>query len=266
VIRVAAYQAMPAPTIELRYEQIHTILSNADALKIDFLCLPEGFLTGYYNEEAATRENSFHTQDALFQQFLTSIRPYRVTIIIGFNEREGDDLFDSAAIIESGVLLGVQRKHYRYHDFCNAGMVFTTFISKGMCFGVVVCLDSNYFEPSRLCALQGATVLFVPACNKVPLQHPLAQRPSYYSHFVARAHENSCWLVAADWIWPNDGILVCPGHSAIYNSDGQEVIRSKQGIEDMLIVKIPREQLLSKKKKRVSGSHYLLGKINEIIF
>jgi len=261
MIRVAAYQAAPAHTIELRYQQIHTILSEADKRAIDIICFPEGFLTGYYTSEDLTRKNSFHIYDTAFQQFLNDIRGYRVTVIMGFNERDENFLFDSAAVIEQGIVLGVQRKHYRYHDFCQSGMEYLSFVSKGVCFSIIICLDSNYFEPSRLCALQGATILFVPACNKVTPTHPFAQRPPYYSHFIARAHENRCWLVAADWVWPHDGTEVCPGHTVIYNADGCEVARSREGIEDLVITDIPKNQLFAHKGKRMHGSSDLWQKI-----
>jgi len=261
MICVAAYQAAPAQTIALRYQQIHTILSDADTRGVDIICFPEGFLTGYYASEDLTRKNSFHIHDIVFQQFLTDIRGYRVTIIMGFNERDGEFLFDSAAVIEQGKVLGVQRKHYRYHDFCQSGTEFLSFMSKGVCFSVIICLDSNYFEPSRLSALQGATILFVPACNKVAPTHAFAQRTPYYSHFVARAHENRCWLVAADWVWPNDGTEVCPGHTVIYNADGREVARSQEGIEDLVVIGIPQNQLFAQKGKRMHGSPDLWQKI-----
>ena len=79
--------------------------------------------------------------------------------------------------------------------------------------------------------MQGASILFCPMCNKVPLQHSYANCPPYYSHFVARAHENRCWLIAADWIWANDGEMVCPGNSCIYDPDGREISRSHKGLE-----------------------------------
>ncbi len=129
--------------------------------------------------------------------------------------------------------------------------------------GVIICLDAIYFEPARLLALQGATILFCPMCNKVPLNHPLSQRPPYYSHFVARSFENRCWLVAADWHWPNDGELICPGHSAIYNQDGQEVTRSAEFKEEFLFFDIPMEKLIQDKGRRVYGSDLLRKELNQ---
>lgn len=256
-----AYQGTPEKNIELRHKQIHQILIKADELGADFICFPEGFLTGYYNDEKLTRENSLSVHSDEFKAFTRDLGLFRVTIIIGFNEIDAGKLFDSAAVIEAGRLIGVQRKHYQYHEFCSPGTVFVPFPSKGIYFGVVICLDSNYFEPARLCALQGASILFVPCCNKVSPNHKFSKRPEYYSHFAARSHENRCWLVAADWVWENDGDLLCPGHSVAYNSDGQECNRSKEYGEDMVVVHIPDDFFQKEKGVRVHGSKELWSKL-----
>jgi predicted amidohydrolase len=94
-------------------------------------------------------------------------------------------------------------------------------------------------------------------CNKVPIDHPFAKSPPYYSQFVARAHENRCWLVGADWVWPNDGKVVCLGHSAIYNSDGEEIVRSLDGKKQCIIADILKGQLFHEKGRRVYGSAIL---------
>ncbi|MBI3237097.1 MAG: carbon-nitrogen hydrolase family protein [Chlamydiales bacterium] len=257
MIRVAAYQAAPKATFLDRKHQIHDILAKADTDRIDFLCFPEGFLTGYYADESLARETSFEVHSPVFQEWLAEISHYRVTVIIGFNEKEGENIFDSVAVIENGKLIGIQRKHYLYHAYFTAGTSFSPLRSKGFHFGIVICLDTNYFEPARLLALQGATILFSPMCNRVALDHPYAKRPPYYSQFVARSHENRCWLIAADWVLANDGDSICPGHSSIYDPDGREIMRSREGSEDILVVDIPKERLFDDKGRRVHGSSLL---------
>ncbi len=261
MVRIGSYQATPESAFAARKAQVNRILSKADKENIDFLCLPEGFLTGYYADEELARKNCLETDGVIFREWLAEISHYQATVIIGFNEREGNHIYDSAAVIEKGSLLGVQRKHYLYHNYFTPGSSFSIFRSKDMPFGVTICLDANYFEPARLLAMQGAAVLFSPMCNRVPLNHPYAKRPNYYSHFVARSFENRCWLVTADWIYPNDGSAVCPGHSVIYDPDGQEIARSPEGIEDLLIVDIPQDRLFQEKGRRVHGSPVLFQEI-----
>ncbi len=263
MIKVAAYQYTPANDIQARKAQIHNILEKAASKHVDFLCLPEGALTGYYDQEELARKNSLAVEED-FQEWLDVFRNSTVSVIVGFNERDGDQIFDSAAIIENGSLLGVQRKHYLYHNYFASGTSFSPFSCKGITFGVVICLDTNYFEPARILALQGATILFSPMCNKVPLDHAYAKRPPYYSQFVARSHENRCWLVSADWIWTNDGISVCPGHSVIYDPDGREIARSQEGKEQFLITEIPLNHLFHEKGRRVHGSQKLAQTIEQL--
>lgn len=257
MVRLAAFQGIPKSNIELRKSQIIELLKQADQKQIDFLCFPEGFLTGYYLERELAKQSSIEVESYFFQKFLEDVSSFRSTFIIGFNERHDDKIFDSAAVIENGKLLGVQRKHFLYHNYFTSANHFVPFESKGITFGVVICLDTNYFEPSRLLALQEASILFVPMCNKVSLDHPFVNRPPYYSQFVARTYENKCWLVGADWIWPNDGQCYCPGHSVIYDPDGREVMRSSEGKSDFIVTDISHEQLFHKKGRRVHGSEYL---------
>lgn len=265
MIRVAAYQATPKLSMGERLQQIFEALEKADDQQINFLCFPEGFLTGYYAEKELAEQTAMGVANSDFQNFLKQVALFKATFIIGFNERERDKIFDSAAVIEKGKLLGIQRKHYLYHDYFTSDNRFLAFQSKGVTFGVVICLDTNYFEPSRLLALQGATILFTPMCNTVPLAHRFANRPPYYSQFVARTHENRCWLVGADWIWANDGISVCQGHSVIYDPDGCEIARSQEGIEQFLIADIPLNHLFHEKGRRVHGSQKLAQAIAQLM-
>lgn len=264
MVRIGSYQVAPESTFSTRKAQIKRVLAKADKELVEFLCLPEGFLTGYYAEEELARENCLEVGSAIFQEWLEEVSPYQSTIIIGFNEQDGNQIFDSVAVVKKGKLLGIQRKHYLYHSYFTSGSSFSIFQSNGIRFGITICLDTNYFEPARLLALQGATILFSPMCNRVSLNHPYAKRPNYYSHFVARSFENRCWLVTADWICLNDGSTVCPGHSVIYDPDGQEIARSPEGEEALLIVDIPKDRLFQEKGRRVHGSPILLQEISKL--
>jgi predicted amidohydrolase len=257
MVRVAAFQGKPRSKFNENILQIIENLKSADREQIDFICFPEGFLTGYHAEKEIAEQTALEITSSKFQSFLNQIACFNLTIIIGFNEKEDDKIFDSAAVIEQGKLIGIQRKHYLYHHYFTSDHHYSIFQSKGIQFGVVICLDSNYFEPSRLLALQGATILFTPMCNKVPLDHPFIQRPPYYSQFVARTHENRCWLVGADWIWSNDGQFFCPGHSVIYDSDGREVVRSRECRQDLIVADIPPNRLFYEKGRRMHGSPIL---------
>ena len=258
MLRIAAYQSQgPVTSIQTQVEVIKDVLQKADRQSIDIVCFPEGFLTGYYSDQTTAKQLSLDRQEPYFLEILSKLSVFSAVAILGFNERVGEDLYNSVAVIEKGCVLGIQRKHFLYYDYFTPGTDFTPVPIKGVSIGVLVCLDSNYLEPARILALQGARLLLVPMCNRVPIDHPFANRPDYYSHFIARTFENNCWLLTADWVYPNDGETVCPGHSCIYDPNGREIKRSKKDNEQLLVTDIPDSHFSVPIKQRVTGSEVL---------
>ena len=56
----------------------------------------------------------------------------------------------------------------RYDNLTSAVKKIPTFQVGDLRFGIVICLDSNYFEPARIMAASGATPLFVPTNTGLP--------------------------------------------------------------------------------------------------
>src|SRR5277367_1572346 len=104
MVKIASCQLAPSSEIKDRKSQINDILLKCETECMDFICFPEGFLTGYYAEEDIARKHSLEIGEAAFAEWLELFRISTATIIIGFNEREGSHIFDSAAIIENGKL------------------------------------------------------------------------------------------------------------------------------------------------------------------
>src|SRR6185436_16858871 len=144
MVRIAVCQITPSTNLEDRKAQMQNMLAKAEEERVELICFPEGFLTGYYADKESAFENSLEAGKTDFNDWLQTVKNYSSTIIVGFNERVADQIFDSAAVIENGKLLGIQRKHYLYHPYFTPGTTFSCFQSKGVSFGVIVCLDANY--------------------------------------------------------------------------------------------------------------------------
>jgi len=80
-------------------------------------------------------------------------------------------LYNSAAVFQRGSVAGVYRKLYPAirRSVYEAGREVPVFQVGDLSFGIVICNDSNYSEPARLMAARGATALFVPTNNGLPL-------------------------------------------------------------------------------------------------
>ncbi len=123
--------------------------------------------------------------------------------------------------------------------FYNAGNQLPTFTVGSLTFGIIICNDTNYIEPSRVMAAKGATVLFVPTNNCLPPNNAdvVARARSTQA---ARAVENGLTVIAAD-VAGRQGAFVSYGSTNIIDPDGAVLASSKPFVEDLLIADIEPE-------------------------
>src|SRR5205814_139557 len=111
--------------------------------------------------------------DGELDQVLKPLKSTALTTIIGFTELGADgNLYNSAAVLHQQQVIGIYRKHHpaRRKSVYSPGSEATVFQVGALRFGVIICNDSNYAEPSREMALRGATALFVPSNNTLPVE------------------------------------------------------------------------------------------------
>jgi apolipoprotein N-acyltransferase len=66
-------------------------------------------------------------------------------------------------------------------------------------FGILICNDSNYYEPARIMAAQGAAALFIPTNNGLPAAKGGPELVTQARNVdIARAIENSVSVIRAD--------------------------------------------------------------------
>lgn len=161
-----------------------------------------------------------------------------VTTIVGFTElADGGRLYNSAAVFQRGSVVGSYRKLYPAinRSVYEAGRKVPVFQVGELTFGIVICNDSNYFEPARLMAAHGATALFVPTSNGLPLTKARAELVAQARNVdIAMAVEDSMWVIRADVAGRTDD-LVSYGASGIVDPDGM-VVQSARQLSDGLIV------------------------------
>jgi hypothetical protein len=87
-----------------------------------------------------------------------------------------------------------------------------------------------------------------------PAEKPSRSEPFFLSIIVKVIIVRS---LTADWVWSNDGVSSCPGHTVIYNPEGEELARSHEAKEQFLSFEISRSSLNREKGRRVLGSPFL---------
>ncbi|NUQ62693.1 MAG: carbon-nitrogen hydrolase family protein [Pirellulales bacterium] len=174
---------------------LNTVLQGlrlAVEARVQILSFPESFLTGYFRLREDAWQHSFAVDSPEIEKVLEKTRQFDILFMVGFNERRGDKLFNTVAVIDRGKILGTYSKAMPGGYF-TPGREFPVFEKHGLVFGVIICADGGYIEPARILALKGARVIFAPHFNFVsdPLEHYQTVR----SDHTARAVENGVYFV-----------------------------------------------------------------------
>ncbi len=221
-------------------QKVVTGLERADRERVDIVSFPECFLTGYPDDGEIARRDAFAVDSAPMMDVLSKTSGFEAIFIVGFNELRGNDLYNTAAVIHKGHLLGTYSKSSAYMKFHKQGREFPVFQHKGLTFGVVICSDGGYIEPARLLALQGAQVIFAPHFNYIGKEGLIAHFMKVRADHTARAVENSVYFVRGnnvslgkeESITKSDGVGY--GDSYIIDPHGEIVVRSRRHAEDFI--------------------------------
>jgi predicted amidohydrolase len=247
-MKVAAYQA-PLRAIS-SLEVIGLIREQVDRCEsegVEILCCPEGVLGGLADYANQPTGIALDVENGQLHALLAPLASDRVATILGFTEidRVGR-LYNSAAVYHKGSVVGMYRKLYPAinKSIYQAGDKMPVFTVGDLTFGIIICNDSNYYEPSRIMASQGATALFVPTNTGLP---PTKGGPQLVAEAmncdIARAIENSVFVIRADVAGRTES-LVAYGSSEIVDRDGRVLESAQQLGPDLIMADIktaPRE-------------------------
>ena len=241
-MRVAAYQAplLAAGSMDA-LGLIRARVEWCEAEGVTILCCTEAILGGLADYAGNPTQFAIPVDSGRLDSVLAPLASERVTTIVGFTElADGGRLYNSAAVFQRGSVVGLYRKLYPaiHRSIYEAGRKVPVFRVGELTLGIVICNDSNYFEPARLMAAQGATALFVPSNNGLP---PALARSELVDQSrnvdIARAVENSMWVIRADVAGRTDA-LVSYGSSAIVDPDGMVVQTARPMSDDLIVAEI----------------------------
>ena len=211
-MKVAAYQApLPATRSMEVLSLIREQVDWCESQGVEILCCPEGVLGGLADYVSRPSDIAIDVEGGQLQALLAPLASDRVATILGFTEIEdGGGLYNSAAVFHQGSVLGIYRKLYPAinKSVYEAGDKIPVFTVGDLTFGIIICLDSNYYEPARIMASRGAAALFVPTNNGLP---PAKGGPELVAQArnvdIARAIENSVSVIRADVSGRTEGLV-----------------------------------------------------------
>jgi predicted amidohydrolase len=222
MIKIAAVQM--APKLMGNEANLKAMLSAVREVAVNqakLVVFPECGLTGYMFR---SREEALPFAETLpgpsTEELNSLCRELGVYVIFGLLEREGDRLFNAAALVgPQGFIAGYRKNHLPFlgvDRFVDIGdrpfQVHKTPIGN---IGIYICYDIVFPESSRVMTLMGADIL------ALPTNFPQVRRETLSTYVVtARAIENRVHVVSADRIGSERGYSFA-GLSKIVSASGK---------------------------------------------
>lgn len=225
----------------------------ASAQGATLVVFPESALAGYcFDSLAEALPFSQQARGAGFAPILEACRLHNVVVVLGYLEREGDRLFNSAACLGPQGWIGNYRKvHLPFlgiDRFTTAGDRLDVFDAGPCRLGLSICYDSSFPEAMRVLMLQGADVMALPT-NWPPTSGRTADLIP-----PARALENNVYVIAANRIGEERGFRFI-GKSRICDPRGGTLASADHEQEALLVADLDLALARQKHLVNIPGIH-----------
>ena len=206
----------------------------------DLVLFPELTLCGYPPEDLLLHRGLRARVEAAFAKVRASVRG--IAVYLGYPEYVGDAIYNSAALIRDGQVLGNHRKvalpNYAVFDekrYFQPGDGATVVDLDGFRLGLIICEDVWLPEPCRAPAEAGAQAILV--INGSPFH--MTQQAQREQVLAARATENSLPLIYLNMVGGQDE-LVFDGGSVVVDAAGEVRFRAPVFEEGLYAVDLDR--------------------------
>jgi len=244
--KVAAVQTLSF--VDREKENLDTILGRireAAANGAKLVVFPECMNNGYVWRDQAHSCSGSDTIPGPFTDTIGKLcKELSVHVALGMSERDGDKVYNAAALIGPCGFIGKYQKNFLfdfdplYFTFGTTGYpVFDTPLGR---LGMFICADARIPEGARALTMKGAEVLLHITNNTTHEQHEL--------HEPARANENEVWMVCADKAGQEEG-LTYPGHSQVIHPDGTLVVQGSQCGHEIVYADIDTDEVAAVRQR-----------------
>lgn len=215
---------------------IKTAYQARDNLQADAIVFPELILTGYPPEDLLLRSDFIVRVERALEHIAVSVQG--IVAILGFPELDGDNLFNSAAVLRAGKLDAIYRKHalpnYGVFDemrYFSPGTEFCVVDIKGVVVGITLCED--VWSPGVVEASSEVGARLILNLNASPFHaHKIFEREKVIRD---RISATGLSIVYVNQVGGQDE-LVFDGASFVMNTDGQVVYRAPEFEESLAVV------------------------------
>lgn len=220
----------------------------------ELVVFPECALAGYcFDNRAEAFPHAESIPGPATAAFQAVCHDYDVYVVFGLLEREGEKLFNAAALVGPQGLLGSYRKVHlpwlgidRYTDY--GDRPFAVQSAGGVNLGLNICYDAGFPEPARCLTLLGADLIVLP--TNWP---PGAECAAEYA-INTRAMENTVYFAAVNRVGTERGFKFI-GQSRICDPLGRTLAHANHAEEELLYADIDVARSREKHLVRIGGTN-----------
>lgn len=211
---LAGLKLLPTPWDKAaNYEKLKLYARRAAAAGADLIVTPEGYLEGYVGNAkirpGLARERYLDIAEPTDGEWIGKVaalaRELDVYLVIGFAERRGDEVWNSAALISpAGKIVGKYSKTHTAFDepYNEKGSEFPVFSTPLGRLAMLICFDRQLPETARIVTIKGAQVILVPAFGLgiEEINEDILMRTRAYENsvYVAHVHPKNTFIVDPD--------------------------------------------------------------------
>ena len=256
-LRVALSQ-MNAVVGDFKYnvERIENYIMEATKFKADLVVFPELVLTGYPPEDLLLKNDFIEANNKALKHI--SLRVKKMVVVIGYVEKVKMNLYNSAAIIYEGRVIGNYRKmilpNYGVFDekrYFKEGHESVCFSVNGIAVGLTICEDIwDVNGPGKKICTEGQADILV---NISASPYFKGRGKTREDMVRERARKYKAHLVYVNLVGGQDE-LVFDGHSLVVKPDGAIITKGNSFKEEMIYADL-KVKPKSKKQKlnKISG-------------
>jgi predicted amidohydrolase len=242
--------ADPERNATLVIEHLHSTVSGGAELTI----FPECALSGYcFSDRTTAYEASLDPNGAVLGRVIEASRSLRSSVVVGYLERSGAELYNSVSLIGPDGLIATYRKVHlpklgvdRFT--CPGRQPFQVIEHRGLRLGMLICYDCSFPEATRVLALQGADLVVLP--TNWPTTSGLTA--DYVPN--CRALENQIYFAAINRIGSENGFEFL-GKSKICAPGGRDLAFANHDQFEILKAEVRPALARAKHLVLVAGEH-----------
>jgi N-carbamoylputrescine amidase len=209
-VKIAGIQISAGPDLDRNIRRAVEMAEVAAEKDARIICYPELFLTPWFPrlEDSSLASWAQDASSETLESFKTLSAKTNTVLITPFFEFSNGKYYNSAAVFDSGRLLGVYRKNhipnlelYREQFYFSPGDTgFPVLETSYGRIGIQICWDNLFPEGARILTIKGAEIIFAPTAASLNT-HILWERA-----ICANAFANNTFIFRVNRVGKEEGI------------------------------------------------------------